>query len=190
MRGDRVSWLDQLAERLDKKEPKSAVEEARARHEYSLFDQITSIVDKPRYSSVEHAVQDLQERTGLTAYLSRMASNETVKQAQDFPQSWTKFDENTKESILSYIKNTIDKYHGAVIAPAIQEELVTIFNEMKPADAFNAEVTAFLKNQIEESNSHRMQEEVSGNLGKGNNENLDEDDANTNFFKALLPPTD
>lgn len=78
----RVDWLDQLAEKMAVEEQaakfpqvktagsKTAVEVARERQP-SVYEMMSSIVSgqKPKFSSVEEAVKDYQERTGLVDYL-------------------------------------------------------------------------------------------------------------------------
>lgn len=65
-------WLESFAEKLAIKS--SVVDEARERDKSaSIFDYMSSIINKtkPKYSSVEEAVQDYQKRTGLSNYLEQ-----------------------------------------------------------------------------------------------------------------------
>lgn len=59
-------WLKQFEKSLQK----GAVQ---PRNQQSLFDQINSIMNrKSKYPSVEAAVEDMKERSGLTAYLDKV----------------------------------------------------------------------------------------------------------------------
>src|SRR5258708_11632336 len=76
-------WLKQFEKSLQK----GAVQ---PRTQQSLFDQINSIMNqKSKYPSVEAAVEDMKERSGLTAYLTKVkraeveASETTKKVAAD-----------------------------------------------------------------------------------------------------------
>jgi hypothetical protein len=74
-------WIDLLAtkiridsEKIASAASKTAVEVARERnHQPSIYEMMSAIVSgqKPKYSSVEEAVQDYQRRTGLADYLKR-----------------------------------------------------------------------------------------------------------------------
>ncbi len=78
-------WLKDFAASLDKK----AVEPMR-NHEPTLHDQISSIMGgtKPRYASVEAAVEDYKTRTGLAQYNNQVTAKTTgkatTKKAQKF----------------------------------------------------------------------------------------------------------
>lgn len=69
------SWLDSLEKNLEK----SAVT---TRSDTSLFDQINSIMNnKSKYTSVNHAVDDMMERSGLKKHLDKVkVSKEEPKQ--------------------------------------------------------------------------------------------------------------
>lgn len=87
----RVDWLDQLAEKMAVEEQatkfpqvktassKTAVEVARERHSQpSIYEMMSAIVSgqKPKFSSVEEAVKDYQERTGLSEYLKAQTDDQ------------------------------------------------------------------------------------------------------------------
>jgi hypothetical protein len=66
--------------------PQNAVDQARARNAQSFMQQLTSIMtNKPRYATVDDAVKDMQERTGLTLHLENIksAKKKVNKQAND-----------------------------------------------------------------------------------------------------------
>lgn len=84
-------WLEDFAERLALDEAtaqtrvkvaKTAVEVARERQQAqpSIYEMMSSIIsgNKPKHSSVEEAVKDYQNRTGLTQYI-KAQSDENIK---------------------------------------------------------------------------------------------------------------
>lgn len=113
-------WMDQLAKNLER----NAVE---PRKDKSIYEQINSIMDnkkKSKFSSVEDAVQEMRERSGLTAYLQKVkraaASYAEKKIAQDaqMPSIFSK---------APMVKNTLENYvresRGNSTVPAILEKL-------------------------------------------------------------------
>jgi hypothetical protein len=84
----------------------------------SLFDQINSIMNgKSKYTSVDHAVQDMQERSGLTAYLDKInkSSGEESKTSTTTKTSGTPY--NTKTALDNH--NAIDKEVEGKITPIV-----------------------------------------------------------------------
>lgn len=77
----RVTWLDRFAESYA--DGKTAVEVARERMEViPLHEQIQSIMNGgPTHRTVEDAVQDYQERTGLLDYLKQAKASQEVEEA-------------------------------------------------------------------------------------------------------------
>lgn len=95
------SWLDQFAEKYAEKEGKTAVEVARERTQDipSIHDQIQSIMNgRPTHRTVEDAVQDYQERTGLTEYLKSAQAGDQVKDAAALIKGAE--DDDTAEELL------------------------------------------------------------------------------------------
>lgn len=88
-------WLESFAEKmaiqeqaekttLEKTASKTAVEVARYRNENqpSIYEMMSSIISgkKPKFSSVEEAVKDYQERTGLAAFQRRNSMSDIAEQ--------------------------------------------------------------------------------------------------------------
>lgn len=74
-------WLKQFAG----KKALTVVEQTRARDTQSLVSQINSIMgSKARYATVDDAVNDMKERTGLDTYLNQLkaSSKDAIKTAQ------------------------------------------------------------------------------------------------------------
>ncbi len=194
---DRVSWLDRFADRVAKKDktPVTAVEAGRLRNKANLMDQIQSIVGgKTRYSSVENAVRDYQERTGLSEYLRRVQSgqnNGQTKTAYTLPSSFSQYNKNVQDKLISYINNTIETNKGYISIPALQQDIKQLFRNdgVQAQDIDNLEVAKFLNDLIilrqRDNNSHDVN---NLNIGKDvGTKNVEDDGSNTDFFKGLLP---
>lgn len=117
-------WLKELENSLEKSAVKSRDDD------YSLFHQINSVISgtKPKYSSVAAAVEEMKERSGLTAYLSKInkiseQENDgkvasVNKQAQavshDSPELFVQYPQ-VKKTFLNYIEDT----KGNISVPGI-----------------------------------------------------------------------
>jgi hypothetical protein len=128
-------WLKQFEKTLQK----GAVQ---PRTQQSLFDQINSIMNgntQSRHSSVEAAVEDMKERSGLTAYLdkiSKSSSNEAVDSSA--PRKTAQQDTNQiidKRIPIVFkkcpqVSGTLDNYirdtKGNIPVPAIIDKLRSI----------------------------------------------------------------
>jgi hypothetical protein len=125
-------WLKQFQKSL----LKDAVQPAKT---HSLFDQINTIMNgKSKYPSVEAAVTDMKERSGLTAYLSKlnkMSEEEPTfskKVASDSQQVADKKSNMTPvviqkhPGILKTLENYIRDTKGNLPVPAIIDKLRSI----------------------------------------------------------------
>jgi hypothetical protein len=124
-------WLKQFQKSLQK----GAV---RPKTQESLFDQINTIMNgKPKYPSVEAAVQDMQERSGLTAYLNRMSKisedESTAKkvasdnnQVIDKKVNMTPIVIQKHPAIMKTIENYIRDTKGNLPVPAIIDKIRSI----------------------------------------------------------------
>src|SRR5574338_1085322 len=125
-------WLKQFEKTLQKGavQPKS---------QQSLFDQINSIMNgKSKYTSVEAAVQDMQERSGLTAYLDKInkssehASVSKKAEASDNQNCFEKSVKGVPIVIMKHpdIQQTLDNYirdtKGNLPVPAIIDKIRSI----------------------------------------------------------------
>lgn len=136
---DEDSWLYRFQKSLQKDAVQPRKQDA------SLFDQINSIMNgKSKFSTVDAAVQDMKERSGLTAYLEKInkSSEEEVssnkKVASDNQQAIDKRIEmepivmqkhpNIKKTLENYIKDT----KGNLPVPAIIEKIRSIHQSDVP----------------------------------------------------------
>lgn len=103
------------------------------RSQDSIFEQISSIINSstPKYSSVEDAVKDMQERSGLTAYQSKMKSL-----AQSIKIAGCACDEKDKKptvrvfELKPQVQSTLDNFvtdtRGNLPIPAIIDKVKSI----------------------------------------------------------------
>lgn len=198
-RGDKVDWLEDFAKNLEAKNnqpPKSAVEAARQRNDQSFYDQISSIVgNKPATNSVEGIVQQMQERTGLREYLRRQSEKQikNTKVAQEVSNDvFGHLGPKLKETILALIKNKAKTSHGLTAVPAIQHEILSIFQNqgVQPQDINTPEVAKVISDLLlEETGQNPVNTVDNNNLGRGVGvmDVEDDDHSNSDFFKGLLP---
>lgn len=121
------SWMSEFAKSLSK------VSVQPYKQEDTVFDQISSIINssKPKHSSVDDAVKDMQERSGLVAYQNKMkALAQNIKTAgctcEDGEQEQHGDKKKVKVKIFelkpqiqSTFDNVITDTHGNLDIPAI-----------------------------------------------------------------------
>lgn len=175
-----------LQERLDK----SAVQT-----NSNLYEQITSIINgvKPKFSCVEEAVKDMQERSGFASYQieKNNFANMQQKQAQNVEQSNDKqphlFTEHPeiKETFDNYINDT----HGNVSVPAVLDKVKNLHKfEVDNEEWNDDDLLAYVDkkcNDVKESNPTPD----SQGLGKLThfNDTSDVDPSNRDAFFSLTP---
>lgn len=194
--GERVSWLDEFAENIDKAS-KTAVEVARYRNELSLQDQINSVVSRqPTHATVADVVQEYHERTGLADYLKAKAEEgKADKVAFSLSDHSGVFDDNpARDKIMDFAKNKVDTSYGQTSVPHIQNEILTQFGceGLQPQDVENEKVARFISDLITAAQKETPEADLaSADLGKGVGLDLDDvDEDNNDFYKPLMPNTD
>ena len=201
--GDRVDWLDSFARNIEQasKSPLNAVEQARARNEESLLDQISNIMSKQvrNSSTVEDKVQEYQDKTGLKEYLRRMSADreeERKKTAQEnsigeLPESFNRFSDKIKSDIKNFIRNKCETHHGNIQVPALVEEVSRTFRQsgVQPQDVNDMHFEKFISDQISKAKGRSPSaDEHNTNLGLGvgvDKNNIDS--ANLDVFEGLTP---
>jgi hypothetical protein len=190
-------WLKQFEKSLQK----GAVQ---PRKQQSLFDQINSIMNtNSKYNSVEAVVDDMKERSGLTAYLKKAKVEsdspklETIKNAsKTSDKSSDKKDKmpvviKKFPSILDTLKNCINDSKGNLSIPAIIERVHSIHhNDVSDSKDWDDDDLMYLVSQLnlEAKSNNPTNYEDSTNLGKhDSNSNQEIDPSNTDAFFALNP---
>jgi hypothetical protein len=195
---DEDNWLN----RFEKSLQKDAVQPKKV--DQSIFEQITTIMNgKPKYPSVQAAVDDMKNRSGLTDYLnniSKTSGNEgssKKKTASDnngaidkkvpmAPIVFTKCP-RAKETARNYITST----RGNLPVPAIIQKIKSI-HDGDVSDASDWEednlVRAVSRMNLEEKSKNYADDAQYNNLGKGDDTNdTDIDPSNMDAFHGLNP---
>jgi hypothetical protein len=192
------NWLNQL----DKKLNKEAVQPKRI--DQSLFDQMNSIMNgKSKHTSVEAAVEDMKQRSGLTAYLEKVKLSEeenrstTIKKASDNNSVMEKKVDLTPvllkkvPSIKSTIENYIRDTKGNLPVPAIIDKIRTIHqNDVSDAkDWDDDKLIIYVSNlNLKAKKDNPAVFQNYENLGSRDQNDASEiDPSNTDAFHALNP---
>jgi hypothetical protein len=185
-------WLKQFERNLQK----GAVQ---PRAQQSLFEQINSIMNQSsKYSSVEDAVEDMKERSGLTAYLkkSETENSEVIKKASDDNQTSEKKSKlplviQKFPSILKTLQNCIRDSKGNLPIPAIIERVRSIHNnDVSDAKDWDQDDLMYLVSQLnlDAKKGNPSNYENHNNLGgRDSLSDSEVDPSNTDAFFALNP---
>lgn|SRR5574337_335932 len=171
----------------------------------SLYDQITSIMNtKSKYPSVQAAVDDMMQRSGLTAYLENVKVSEDnspkqpKKVAQDMAKN--KIQENPKmpevvkekPSILRTLENIVRETRGNMPVPAVIARLRSLHardvsNEKAWEDDKLIRLVSQYNLQAKKDNPGTF--DKFDNLGKSDHSanESDFDASNTDAFNILMP---
>jgi hypothetical protein len=149
--------------------PQNVVEQARSRNAQSFMQQLTSIMtNKPRYATVDDAVKDMQERTGLTVHLENIKSAKNVnKQASgEIPEILKHYD--FVDDLVHYIHNNIHNTGGLGISvPSVQHDILSVFPKINPTDIMNEQVSKYISDCIYDEQKMHTAPPATNNLGNG-----------------------
>lgn len=186
-------WLKQFEKSLQK----GAVQ---PRVQQSLFDQINSIMNQTsKHSSVEAAVEDMKERSGLTAYLKQSEvenSSDVVKKASDENQAKTKKSKLPSviqkfPTVLRTLENCIRDSKGNLPIPAIIERVRSIHqNDVSDASDWDQDDLLYLVSQLNldaKKGNPASYEDHSNLGGRDSMSDAEIDPSNTDAFFALNP---
>jgi hypothetical protein len=184
-------WLKQFEKKLAV-QPRST--------QQSLFEQINSIMNgsKSKYPSVEAVVDDMKERSGLTAYLEHVKNSE-IDSSLTRKTAANKDTQNNKVPIVFQkkpdISHTLDNYirdtKGNLSVPAIINKLRSIHNN-DVSDAKDWEddnlILEVSKRNLAAKQSNPDSYQNWNNLGsRDTGADSDIDPSNTDAFHALTP---
>jgi hypothetical protein len=189
-------WLHQFENSLQKTS-------VQPRGTESVYDQINSIMNtKSKYPSVQAAVDDMMQRSGLTAYLDiektssqEEAPSQSKKVAQEQPSKQdNKIPQviQEKPSIKITLENLIRDSHGNMTVPALISRLHSLHaKDISDEGAWEDERLIRLVSQcnLEAKKNNPGNFDNFSNLGQGDHSTADSDiDAsNTDAFNALMP---
>ena len=157
--GSSASWIDDFLGNLEKESTKSQSQAQR-----SIYEDISAIIGntKSKFSNVEEAVQDLKERTGLTALLKVKASLEqnTYKEPEIFKHI---------PEMKTFIDNYTEARGGTSVLSVIHELMKnnSIRDKMPEGTDIGDDVQAYISRKIGETLSHSPDlNQVDLSLGK------------------------
>ena len=194
--GDRVSWLDEFAEKIERAaravdKERTAVDVARERSAQSYVDQIRSIMNhSQQFKTVESVVQDMQERVGLKAYLSKLEAGNTDKPKVANEKPFESINDDLKNDVINFINNKVKTHRGRIHVPAVQDEILTLFKNkgIKSEDVDTKAAAKYINDVIvSELNKNPNMDNNSVDLGRGVGIDIEEDAANTDFFHGMTP---
>lgn len=194
---DEDNWLHRFEQSL----LKGAVQSKQV--DRSMFDQINSIMNnKSKYPSVQAAVDDMKNRSGLTAYLSKINKTSSLHQNNDKKS----IDNNcvidkkvpispiiiTKcPSIGQTIQNYIESTKGNLSVPAILSKIRSIHqNDVSEASDWEDDklIRYISKLNLAAKSKNVNSDNYYPNLGKQDHfDNNDIDPSNTDPFNVLTP---
>jgi hypothetical protein len=192
-------WLRQFESSLQKTS-------VQPRSSDSLFDQINTIMNgKSKYPSVQAAVDDMMQRSGLTSYLDNVKTSSVNETSSTVPtktaqQNAEKMKDNPKTpqvmqekpSIMQTLENIIRDSKGNLSVPTIISRLHAlhasdITDESSWDDERLIRLVSFYNLKAKKDNPANF--ESFDNLGKRDHSNSDSDidPSNTDAFHALMP---
>lgn len=195
-------WMRRVMDQMSRQQ-QTAVDQARSRQ--SIVNQVNTLMSNPpRYATVDDAVADMRERTGLNTYLNKVKASESKKKIlklrnavatimdlgqTDIPSCLEKY--NINDKLIEFIRNTIENGHGlSAKVPHLQYEMLRNFESnyrLQPQDVFNEEVAEFLSNLILEAQSQLPPEESNSHIGIGLGRNEEPDPEDQDYFSGLQP---
>lgn len=186
-------WLKQFEKSLQK----GGVQ---PRSQESLFDQISSIMNrKSRYPSVEAAVEDMKNRSGLTAYLDKIKRSEENQAAVTKTATDQNQHADNKVPIVIQkcpgIRNTLERYisenKGNIPVPAIIDRIKSIHSkDVSDAKDWDDDKLIYLVSNLnlEAKKNNPDNFQAYHNLGSRDSAADSEiDPSNTDAFFALNP---
>jgi hypothetical protein len=175
----------------------------KATQRQSVVEDVNNILGTPqRYASVEDAVSDMRERTGLNSYLQRInsskkellkkitadinayANSNSNSNSNNIPECLSKYDIN--DEIVSFLKNTCQNNHGlSVTIPQLQDDLLHIFGgkyKIQPEDVWNDETARFINDFIIDARSTAVIEPFNNQIGVGLGNDMHDTSQDDHFF--------
>jgi hypothetical protein len=164
-----------------------------------INQQVSSYVNskKPIYATVNDAVEDYKQRTGLAKYLDsiKQANKKSpkelvmeIKASCEIPKTLLKFD--CADEIVSFVKNLIKNNNGlGCSVPQLQYDILSTFSPSKcpisEQDLNESDVIEFLNECIAEERKSVPKDMTQMNLGLGLGKDV-EDQRQEEFFSSDL----
>lgn len=196
---DKLSpWLSALVNRTIKQE--TAVEQSRKRQS-SIVNQVNNVIRNPnRYATVDDAVKDMRQRTGLEDYLQKIKQAEVgaqkkrafqivayINSNKEVPQILKKY--QNCEDIVNYINNSINNKHGLGVSIAsTQDDILRFFGPkcgITAQDVYDESVMQYISDVIFEAKAKLGPSVSDPNIGTGVGK--EEENDNDDMFSLCMP---
>jgi hypothetical protein len=183
------TWLRRLE--------KAAVQPVQTK-DNSIFEQITSIMNgkssRSKHPSVQAAVDDMMNRSGMSAYLAQEKKgseekNESPKKIASSQEKNTPIVFKTCPNVEQTIKNYIQSTKGNISLPAILDRVKSIHKEdvSDPADWEDDNLIRWIsKENLNEKSKHGNQNDHP-HLGRTDEMSMEIDQGNTDAWSGLRP---
>lgn len=162
---------------------------------HSLYDQMSSIMNgaKPKYPSVEAAVKDMLDRTGISGYKQQLQAQQETKQIIAYTKKAEIQVELFKQ--IPQIKQTIDNYiqstRGNLLVPEILDHIRSIHKNdvLDPSFWSSPSLLMYIneKNTAEKQTNPDVNNEQ--HLGKVDYSDTEVDPSNMDALHMLTPAT-
>jgi hypothetical protein len=161
-------------------QPKSQVD--------SLYEQMYSIINgtKPRYPSMEAAVQDMLDRTGISTYKRQLQAEQQNTKRANIQVSLFEKVPQIKQTIDNYIQST----RGNLLVPEILSQIKSIHKNDVPdaADWGSPSLLTYINDKnISEKKMHPDMVGLDHDLGRVNYHEEEIDPSNTDALHVLNP---
>lgn len=158
------NWMSEFADNLQKQSV-----ESKQKADKSIYDQISSIMgNKSRYPTVEAAVEDMKERSGMKKFLDKLQSQGQADGVNKKAEQSVKLFEKVPQ-----LKDTADNYiedtNGNLPIPAVVDKLKSIHrgDVVDDADWDDVNFLQYINNKsIEVRKQHLHEDHNFKNLGK------------------------
>lgn len=160
-------------------QPKSQVD--------SLYEQMYSIINgnKPKYPSVDAAIQDMLDRTGISNYKRQLQASQNTKVAEVKVELFDKVPQ-LKQTINNYIQST----NGNLLVPEILAYVKAIHKNDVPdmADWGSPALLTYINDKnIAEKKMHPDSTGLNYDLGRVDYHDQDIDPSNNDALHSLTP---
>lgn len=184
--GSNDSWMQEFARHLEKNSVQSKSQSE------SIYDQLYSVIrgNKPKYPTVDAAVEDMRNRTGLAAYHNQLkaekdkAQNKTAQQKEIEVELFHQVPQ-IKDTVDNYIRDT----RGNLAVPEIVDKVRAIHKNDTPDNTVwaNPSFLMYVHNKnMEEKKNHPDNENFNG-LGKVDFQDSQRDPSNEDALHILNP---
>jgi tetrahydromethanopterin S-methyltransferase subunit F len=179
-------WMSEFARHLEKNSVQSKSQTS------SIYDQLYSVIrgNKPKYPSVDAAVEDMRNRTGLVAYHNQLKAEEEKAQSKTAQQKEIDVELfHQTPQIQSTVDNYIRDTRGNLAVPEIVDKIKSIHQKDVSDNTVwaNPSFLMYVHNKNMEEKKKHHSEENFNDLGKVDFHDSQRDPSNDDALHILNP---